>query len=133
MTLLARTGVVVRGANGRLAVVFGQDRCRGCDGRCGLRLGRTPSLALPDLRAGSAVEVVVAAKRLQRCAAVVFGVPLAATVGLAAFSEGAAWRELWVLAATLVGLAASLLVGRLDARQPWSVARQGDALRVELR
>lgn len=133
MTQLARTGVVVRGADGRLAVAFDQERCDGCDGGCGLRLGATPPLALRGLPLGSPVEVVVATKRLRRCAAAVFGAPLAATVGLAALAEGAAWQETAVLGAALLGLAVPFLLRPFAPRRSWSSHRRGRRLRVELR
>lgn len=133
MKRTARTGVVVRGADGRLTVAFDQQRCGGCDGRCGLRLGRTPSLALPCLRLGSPVEVVVATRRLLGRAAVVFGVPVAAVVGFAALAEGAAWPEPLVLGAAAVGLAVPLLLRPFERRQRCSVVERDQALRVELR
>ena len=128
----ARTGVVARGADGRLSVAFDQERCDGCGGGCGLRLGGTPSLALSDLRVGSTVEVVVKTSRLLGRAALVFGVPVAATVGVAVSAHGGAWHDVLVLGATVVGLAVPLLLRPFE-RRPCAVVVRGGALRVELR
>ena len=124
---------MVRGAGGRLTVAFDQQRCGGCEDRCGLRLGRAPSLTLPNLRMGSTVEVVVATRTLLGRAAVVFGVPVAATVGFAALARGGAWHDLLALGAAVVGLAVPLLLRPFERRRPCSVVGRGGALRVELR
>ncbi len=89
------------------AVVFDTAHCPGCDGRCGVRLGATPPLAVAvELPDGAPVEVVAGAGFLAWRALGVFGVPLLATVVAAVFMDAAAWGD-WPL---LVGLFGGVLV-----------------------
>lgn len=138
MTLLSRTGVVVRDAEGRLSVAFAGVRCPGCDGRCGLRLGRTPALPLPcagtgDITIGERLNVVAPANKLHRQAALVFGLPLAVAAGGATFADWIGWHPLWVFVATLVGLALPLAARLARRAEPVAVLRQGAGNRLELR
>ena len=138
MTLLSRTGIVVRDAEGRLGVAFAGEHCPGCDGRCGLRLGRTPALPLPsdgapEVAIGARLEVVAPANRLKHHAALVFGLPLAVAAGAATFADWAGGHPLWVLLATLVGLALPLAARLARRAEPVAVLRQGDGGRLELR
>ena len=138
MTLLARSGVVVRDADGRLGVAFAEERCAGCDGRCGLRLGRAPALPLPigggpAPAVGTRLDVVAPGHRLSRQAAFVFGVPLAAAAGAAMLAEWAVWHPLWALFATAAGLALPLAARLRRRAEPVAVLRQGAGGRFELR
>ena len=139
MTPLARSGVVVRDANGRLGVAFAEERCAGCDGRCGLRLGRAPTLPLPAAvgaaapPVGTRLDVVAPGHRLSRQAAFVFGVPLAAAAGAAMLAEWAVWHPLWALLATAAGLALPLAVRLRRRAEPVAILRQCAGGRLELR
>lgn len=138
MTLLSRVGVVVRDAEGRLAVAFAGERCPGCDGRCGLRLGRTPALPLPsdgtgNITIGERLRVVAPAYKLHRHAALVFGLPLFVAAGGAMFADWIGWHPLWVLVATVAGLAVPLATRLVRRAEPVAVLRQGAGNRLELR
>ena len=136
MTLLSRAGVVVRDAEGQLAVAFAGERCPGCDGRCGLRLGHTPALPLPsrqEIAIGARLEVVAPANRLKRQATLVFGLPLAVAAGAATLADWAGWHPLWVFVATVAGLALPLVARFARRAEPAAVLRQGDGGRLELR
>ena len=138
MTLLSRAGVVVRDAEGQLAVAFAGERCPGCDGRCGLRLGHTPALPLPSdgtqrIAVGARLEVVAPANRLKRQAALVFGLPLAVAAGAATLADWAGGHPLWVLVAAVAGLALPLVARFARRAEPAAVLRQGDGGRLELR
>lgn len=133
MTLLTRQGVVARDGEGELGVVFEGERCAGCSGHCGLRLGRTRPLPLCTANIGTPVQVVASALGFVRHAAVVFGLPVAAGVGLALVAEWRGWHELWSVAAIAVGLALPFVARLLRPPQPLRVTPQGTGLRVELR
>ena len=133
MTLLTRQGVVARGAEGELGVVFEGERCAGCNGHCGLRLGRTRPLPLCKANIGTPVEVVASALGFVRQAAVVFGLPVAAGAGLALVADWRGWHELWSVAAIAAGLVLPFAVRLLRPPQELRVTPQGTGLRVELR
>lgn len=137
MTLLTRSGVVAHDADGRLGVAFASERCAGCDGRCGLRLGRTRTLPLPTVGAvappvGTRLDVVVARNQLNRQAAFVFGVPLAVAASAAMLADWAVWHPLWALGATAAGLGLPLAAWLRRRAEPVAVLRQGHGGRIEL-
>lgn len=86
-------GVLRRRRNGSDATIEPQ-RCGGCSGRCGIRIGsarlRLERLELDDLPDGTPVEFVAARQALAGRALFVFGSPLASTA-LAALVGAPDW------------------------------------------
>ena len=92
MTTLVCRGVLRRSGNGASeATTFEPERCAGCTGRCGIRLGQARTrLALGDLPDGTPVEFVAIPAALARRALFVFGAPIA-LAALAVLAGAPGW------------------------------------------
>ena len=110
MSSLVCRGVLRRSGSGASeATTFEPERCAGCTGRCGIRLGQTRiRLALGDLPDGAPVEFVAMPAALARRALFVFGAPIA-LAALAVLTGASGWL---VAVAFLGGVALAVGVQR---------------------
>jgi len=114
----------VRDVDGSRCVVFDDDRCPGCKGRCGVSIGRSERVAC-NLPVGTRIVVATPADSVLRRAGLVFGVPLLVVVGAAILAERLGWggwsEAVAVLASLLVGCAAAAIARRSDSPRGESV------------
>ena len=133
MSALVCRGVLRRsGSGGSEATTFEPERCAGCTGRCGIRLGQTRiRLALGDLPDGTPVEFVAMSAALGRRALFVFGAPIA-LAALAALTGASGWL---VAVAFLGGvvLAVGVQRARPSAEPEVVVEDEPHLVRVRLR
>ena len=100
MSALVCRGVLRRSGNrASEATTFEPERCAGCTGRCGIRLGQARiRLALGDLPDGAPVEFVAVPAALARRALFVFGAPIAlAALAVLTGAQG------WLVAVAFLG------------------------------
>ena len=114
----------VRRRDGMAEVALEPKRCAGCDGRCGIRLGkaRLPFEGL-DLADGTPVEIVASARVLGAQALLVFGVPVALAVGAVLLAEQLEWGP-WL--APVVLLASALAAMSMRRARSGGVASEPD-------
>ena len=119
----------VRRRDGMAEVALEPKRCVGCDGRCGIRLGksRLPFEGL-DLADGTPVEIVASARVLGAQALLVFGVPVALAVGAVLLAEQLEWGGPWLAPAVL--LASTLAAMGMRRARSGGVASQPDVGRA---
>ena len=99
MSTLVCRGVLRRSGSGASEAAFKPERCAGCTGRCGIRLGQPRiRLTLGDLPDGAPVEFVAVPAALARRALFVFGAPIAlAALAVLTGAQG------WLVAVAFLG------------------------------
>lgn len=103
----------IRRRDGVVAVAFEPMRCAGCEGRCGIRLGKARlPLDARELADGTPVEVVANARTFGACALLVFGAPVAMAVGAALLAEQMAWGRAWLAPTALLASVLAALCAR---------------------
>ena len=129
----------VRRRDGMAEVALEPKRCAGCEGRCGIRLGRARlPLETLDLADGTPVEIVASARALGAQALLVFAVPVALAVGAVLVAEQLEWGGPWLVPAVLLASALAAMCMRFArsggvASEP-HVGRSGaGTIRIRLR